>query len=154
MNMAFTWDTTEKREMRIQSYTIDCVDGPVRFRGRELARKTGRIAPTDGSPADVTVTVYSTPRGEGFIREDIAVDGQMLTFVHRIHAGTSPSWNDADEQPDETALLNDTWDLACDVDPALRPVRKWAITSDYEEFLIPLPDGTTLKVRSRVFPTH
>ncbi len=45
--------------MTMRKYEIRLVDGLIHFHGRELAQKRGRVAVPDGTPARMTVTVYS-----------------------------------------------------------------------------------------------
>lgn len=134
-------------DVKYRNYEISSVDGPVRFRGRKLAQKAGRVEALNGLSVWMKVTVYSGPGGEGFIREDVTVARRTYTFVNMIHPGTSPKWQMPDRFAAATELIDETWKSACRLDEALRPVREWSITSDYEEFEIPAGDGTLFVVR-------
>jgi hypothetical protein len=135
----------------LQRHIIHTVDGPVRFLGRKLTQKSGRVRLPGGPRAATTVTVYVTDGGDGIIQEDFRVDGQRMTFVSTVHAGTSPDWHGLDKVSRAGGLPEAAWAAACAAEPSLRPVRRWAITEDYEERRIPTGPDTHMVIRSRWF---
>lgn len=134
----------------MRDHEINTVDGIVRFRGRRLVREVGNVRIRQRQRARVTVTVYVTESGDGIIQEDIQVEGQVGTFAHTVHAGTSPDWRNPDQFADSTKVLNRAWERACRAEETLRPVRKWRITEDFDELRIPTGPDTYVQIRSRL----
>lgn len=137
---------------QMQDYQIETMDGPIRFQGWEASREVGPVRLPKRLRAILTVTVYVTESGDGVVREDIKLNGRVFTYANVIHAGTSPEWLRPDELPEGTKLLDAAWRKACVVEPALRPVREWQITKDFQEVRIPAGNGTYLRVRARSYP--
>lgn len=129
------------RDMR--RYEFQGVDGTVQFNGRKITQLVAEVRLPSVGQAHMTVTIYVCESGDGIIREEITVAHLNATFVHVVHAGTSPRFTDTESM----SLLEAAWSKACTAESCLRPVRQWKISEGYDEYCVPTGANTHLEIR-------